>query len=147
GDGLCDRHLSGGGGRQGSNMYRPPQGGHQRSAQELRLDQATTVLLGASGSRLSGDGRSGRRVGRGRSAVVGTFRAAVRLVASAAGRDDGSGHPPEPCGDAAVLVPGRPAPGRGVLLRQDGRDVPGVAGGETHLWTFVRVEGIEPTNN
>ena len=47
----------------------------------------------------------------------------------------------------AVLIPGRPASGRGVRLRQDGSDVPGVAGGRAHLWTFVRVEGVEPTNN
>ena len=32
-------------------------------------------------------------------------------------------------------------------LRQDGGDVPGVAGGRDGLWTFVRVEGVEPTNN
>ena len=69
-----------------------PEGGHQRSVQELRLDQAAPVLLGASAPGLPGDDRPGRRVGRGRSALAGALRAAVRLVASGAGRDDGPGH-------------------------------------------------------
>src|SRR5579875_2133104 len=41
GDGLRHRPQPRGGGRQGSARHRPPHGGHQRSAQELRLDQAT----------------------------------------------------------------------------------------------------------
>ena len=69
-----------------------PEGGHQRPVQELRVDQATPVLLGSSRSGLPGDDRPGRRGRRGRSAAAGALRAAVRLVAPGAGRDDGPGH-------------------------------------------------------
>jgi transposase len=34
-----------------------------------------------------------------------------------------------------------------VLLRQDPATCRELLAGETHLWTFVRVEGVEPTNN
>ena len=116
--------------------------------QELRLDQAAAVLLGASPSGFPGDDRPGRRVGRGRSAVAGALRAAVRLVAPGAGRDDGPGQLPSRCGDHA-------APFREDLQRRGVRAACAktagtcreLLAGETHLWTFVRVEGVEPTNN
>ena len=43
----------------------------------------------------------------------------------------------------------RQALGRGCVVRQreDGGDVPELLEGEEHLWTFLRVRGIEPTNN
>ena len=92
GDGLHHRHVPGGRGRQGHAGDRRPEGGHQRPVQELRLDQATPVLLGPSRSGLPGDDRPGRRGRRGRPAAAGALRAAVRLVAPGAGRDDGPGH-------------------------------------------------------
>jgi hypothetical protein len=32
-------------------------------------------------------------------------------------------------------------------LRPDGGNVPGCLAGESHLWTFVRFEEVEPTNH
>jgi transposase len=70
----------------------------------------------------------GGRIGRGWSAVVGPLRAALRLVAPGAGRDDGPIHLAVESRHHAVLVPGRPAPWADLWSFQDSGDVPGVAG-------------------
>lgn len=68
-------------------------------------------------------------------------------MASGAGRDDGPSHPPEQRGHAAVRLPGRPARGEACGCAKTAGTCRELLAGETHLWTFVRVEGIEPTNN
>jgi len=68
-------------------------------------------------------------------------------VAPSSERHDGTIYSPIEGSDDAVLFPRRPASGADLRSLSDGRNVSGVAGWRTHLWTFVLAEGVEPTNN
>ena len=150
GDRLPHRPIAGRGGRRGPARRGAQADRHQRPLPRVRVDQAQveTNLLGPSPPRLPGDDRPRWRRCRGRAAVALAVEQAVRVLAQGPRRH----HP-------TVDLPPVPWPGCGRWSGRAwsaGRGAPAPKTAATCgellrlwdcLWTFTRVEGVEPTNN
>ena len=79
--------------------------------------------------------------------LVEPLRAFVRLVASGAGRDDGPSHFQSKVAIMRFSFRDDLRLGLTCGHSKTAGTCRELLAGETHLWTFVRVEGIEPTNN